>query len=38
MLAQANHTPVPFWLSLPLGALVQWIRASNELIEEKKHV
>ncbi|WP_297199836.1 hypothetical protein [uncultured Flavonifractor sp.] len=36
MLAQTNHTPVSFWLSLPLGELVRWIHASNELVRERE--
>ncbi|MGN0184680.1 MAG: hypothetical protein ACI4AL_06145 [Aristaeellaceae bacterium] len=36
LMAQANNTPVPFWLSLPLWQLKQWIEDSNWIINERK--
>lgn len=34
ILAQTNNTPVPFWLSLALPELCEWIRASNSVQDE----
>nr|DAI82286.1 MAG TPA: hypothetical protein [Caudoviricetes sp.] len=34
ILARNNHTPVPFWLSLPLWKLGQWIKANNAVVAE----
>jgi len=31
VLAQANNTPVPFWLDLPLAELRAWILDSNDI-------
>ncbi len=31
IMSQNNHTPVGFWLSLPLTELRKWIAANNEL-------
>ena len=31
VLAQVNHTPVPYWLSLPLSQFGGWIRDSNNI-------
>lgn len=36
VLSQNNHTPVSYWLSLPLRELGGWIKANNELISEAK--
>jgi hypothetical protein len=36
ILSQNNHTPVDFWLRLPLGQLLQWIKDNNELIQSSK--
>ena len=33
-LARVNQTPVPFWLSLRLTDLRQWVTDSNEVTEE----
>lgn len=34
-MARTNNTPVDFWLSLRLGELLQWVKASNALIAEE---
>ena len=34
-MARTNNTPVDFWLSLRLGELSQWVKASNALIAEE---
>lgn len=36
ILAKNNHTPVPFWLSMPLRELRFWIKANNAVITEGK--
>lgn len=36
MLAQVNHTPVPYWCGLPLAELRRWITASNRIVEERR--
>ena len=33
-MAKSNRTPADFWLSLPLRGLCDWIRDSNDLIQE----
>ena len=33
-MAKNNRTPVDFWLQLPLRSLRDWIRDSNDLIQE----
>ncbi len=35
ILSQNYHTPVSFWLSEPYGRLTDWIRDSNQLVEEQ---
>lgn len=35
-MAQANNTPVSYWVALPLTALIQWIRASNRIVNKRK--
>lgn len=34
-MAENSHTPVSFWLQLPLGQLLQWIKDNNEIIKER---
>ena len=29
------HTPVDFWLRMPLSQLLQWIKDENQIIEER---
>ena len=36
LLAQNNNTPATDWMALPLRALPHWIRANNEIIEERR--
>ena len=36
MLARNNNTPVPYWLSRPLGELGRWIKANNRLEEKNE--
>ncbi|MEY8311725.1 hypothetical protein AALA61_06965 [Oscillospiraceae bacterium 42-9] len=36
MLARNNNTPVPWWLSRPLGELGLWIQANNRLEEKNE--
>ncbi len=36
ILARNNNTPVPYWLSLPLWKLSQWIRTNNIIVAEAK--
>lgn len=31
-MSQTNHTPIPFWLSLPLPEFAKWIKESNQII------
>jgi hypothetical protein len=35
-MAKSNRTPVDFWLQLPLSALSEWIRDSNDLVREEE--
>jgi len=35
-MAQDNNTPVPFWLSLTLMELTQWIHDHNQIVKEKR--
>lgn len=35
-MAQNNHTPVPFWLSVTLPDLGKWIKESNRIAAETK--
>ena len=36
ILAQNNHTGVPFWLDLPLWEWPGWIRANNNAVRRKE--
>ena len=36
ILARNNNTPVPYWLSLPLWRLGQWIKTNNVIVAEEK--
>ena len=36
ILSKNNYTPIPFWLSLSLRSLGEWIEANNQIIEEQK--
>lgn len=38
VLAQNNHTGVPFWLDLPLCAWAGWIRANNNVVRRGEQV
>ena len=35
-MARNNNTPVPYWLSRPLGELGRWIKANNRLEEKNE--
>lgn len=35
-MAKTNMTPVSYWLSLPLYSLCEWIKVSNQLVEESR--
>ncbi|MCI8535482.1 MAG: hypothetical protein HFG68_07895 [Hungatella sp.] len=35
-LARASHTPIPFFMQLPLTRLFLWIKSSNEVEEEDR--
>lgn len=35
-MARASHTPVPYWMGLPLRALFRWIDSANEIAAEDK--
>lgn len=35
-MARASHTPVPYWMGLPLTALFRWIKSANEIAAEDK--
>ena len=35
VLSRETHTPVPYWVSLPLGELSAWIDAFNALPRPK---
>jgi len=35
VMAENCHTPVSFWLQMPLRELLQWIRDNNEIIKER---
>ncbi len=34
-MAENSHTPVSFWLHIPLRELLQWIKDNNEIIKER---
>lgn len=34
-MSRASHTPVPFWLQMPIRRLFAWIETINE-VEKKK--
>jgi len=36
ILSQNYHSPISFWLSIPLKDLSAWIGDSNELVEEQR--
>lgn len=36
ILAKNNHTPVPYWLSVPLRELKLWIKSNNAIIADEK--
>lgn len=36
VLSENTHTPIPFWLSLPLTQLLQWIHDNNEIIKSRQ--
>lgn len=38
ILARNNNTPIPYWLSLPLWKLRQWIRTNNIVVAKEKEV
>ncbi|WP_373220885.1 hypothetical protein [Mediterraneibacter gnavus] len=33
-MARASHTPVPYWLGLPIRELFRWINTVNEVEAE----
>jgi hypothetical protein len=33
-MARASHTPVPYWLQLPIRSFFRWINAANEVEKE----
>lgn len=35
-MASNTHTPLTFWLSLPLQELRRWVEANNNLLHEEK--
>ena len=35
VMSENVHTPVTFWLRLPLRQLLQWIGDENKIIEER---
>ena len=35
IMSENSHTPVSFWLLLPLRDLLQWIKDNNEIIKER---
>jgi hypothetical protein len=35
-LAENCHTPVSFWLQLPLSQLLLWIKDNNEMIKSRQ--
>ncbi len=35
IMSENCHTPVTFWLQLPLRELLQWIKDNNEIIKER---
>jgi len=34
-MSRASHTPVPFWLQMPIRRLFNWIETVNEVEEEE---
>ena len=35
IMARNNHTPVPYWLDMPLIEFNWWIKANNEINKNK---
>jgi hypothetical protein len=35
VMAENCHTPVSFWLQLPLNELLLWINDNNEIIKDR---
>ena len=35
-MARASHTPITFWLELPINSFYRWIRSANEVEAEDK--
>lgn len=38
VLSQNSHTPISYWLSVPLRELVAWIEASNRIVKETREL
>ncbi len=36
IMAQGNHTPISFWLSLSLIEFIQWIRTNNRIVSRRE--
>ena len=36
ILAEQWHTPIPFWLELPLIQLLHWIKDNNDIINGRR--
>jgi hypothetical protein len=36
IMGENTHTPVTFWLQLPLTQLSHWIKDNNEIIQSRK--
>lgn len=36
IMAKNNGTDIPFWLSMPLVQLIQWIRTNNRIEAESR--
>jgi len=35
-MSQANNTPLPYWLDMPLSEFDEWVKAAVELSKEKE--
>jgi len=35
-LSKATYTPIPFWLSIPLHGLRQWVEATEKVNQREK--
>nr|WP_296834686.1 hypothetical protein [uncultured Marvinbryantia sp.] len=33
-MSRASHTPIPFWLDMPIVRLFRWIKSANEVSRE----